>query len=163
MGHLPYWFRDRGCATLRRVTDHEARASTATVTPVIDRESPRAQNVGEKPETASQRFFYAVFLPLGAAANLALGLIVLTGLRSQTEYDWLQVGTGAVCCVIAGWLGAATWSRYYWRRSMARQVALWRRIADAFFTWVEDAPLPADAVHNLKAALDKITATAPPA
>ncbi len=117
--------------------------------------------VPQKLETASQRVFYALFLPLGAAANLALGLVVLTGLKAQNDYGWLEVGTGAVCCMIAGWLAAAAWSRYYWKRSMARQVAVWRRIADAFFTWVEDAPLPADAVHNLKSALDKIVTTAP--
>lgn len=115
----------------------------------------------DKLETRAQRLFYAAFLPLGAATNLALGLVVLTGLKAQNEYGWLEVATGAVCCMIAGWLAATAWSRYYWRRSMARQVAVWRKINNTFFAWVEDAPLPVDAIHNLKSALEKITPTAP--
>lgn len=102
--------------------------------------------------------FYSVFLPLGAATNLALGLVVLTMMKVPSDFGWLEVGTGAVCCVIAGWLAAAAWSRYYWRRNLAQQVAVWRRIADALFAWVEDAPVPADAVHDLKSTVEKITA-----
>src|SRR5437016_12258682 len=91
-------------------------------------------------ETRSQRFFYAMFLPLGVLANLGLGVFILTGLHPASWPEWLQVGTGALCCVIAGWLAAAAWSKSYWHRSMARQVATWRRIADAFFAWIEEAP-----------------------
>jgi hypothetical protein len=39
---------------------------------------------------------------------------------------------------------------------MARQVAIWRQIADAIFTWVAEAPLPADAVQRLKKSLDEV-------
>lgn len=108
------------------------------------------------PGTKPQRLFYLVFLPLGAAANLVLGLIVLAGLKPDSEFSWLQLGTGALCCMIAGWLACSTWSKSYWSRSMARQVAVWRTIADAFFGWVEDAALPADALRSLKTSLDKV-------
>jgi hypothetical protein len=115
----------------------------------------------ETVETRLHVLFYAVFVPVGAAANLALGLVVLTLMRAENQFAWLELGTGAVCCMIAGWLAATAWSRYYWRRTMARQVAVWGTINTAFFSWVEDAPVPADAVHNLKSTLEKITATAP--
>jgi hypothetical protein len=39
---------------------------------------------------------------------------------------------------------------------MARQVAVWRRIADTFFAWLEEAPLPADSLHRLKSSLDEV-------
>lgn len=107
-------------------------------------------------EPGSHRLFYSVFLPIGAAANLALGLIVLRSLAMEGNFGWLQLGTGALCCMIAGWLAAAAWSRFYWNRSMARQVAVWRRIADAIFQWLEDAPLPVEALHNLKSSLDEV-------
>ncbi|TME51584.1 MAG: hypothetical protein E6I53_09410 [Chloroflexi bacterium] len=107
------------------------------------------------PETRRQRFFFAVFLPLSVLANLSLGLLILTGLHPETWPGWLEVGTGALCCVIAGWLAAAAWSKSYWHRSMARQVATWRRIADAFFIWVEDAPVPPEALHSLKISLEE--------
>jgi hypothetical protein len=106
-------------------------------------------------ETTGQRFFYVLFLPLGVVANLGLGLFILTGLHPATWPGWLEVGTGALCCVIAGWLAAAAWSKSYWHRSMARQVATWRRIADAFFSWVEEAPVPAESLHSLRSSLEE--------
>jgi len=105
------------------------------------------------------RFFYKVFLPLGVVANLALGIVILTGLQYTHWYEWLQVGTGAFCCMVAGWLAAAVWSKSYWNRNMARQVTLWRQIADTFFAWLEDAPLPAEAIHRLKSSLDQVVPT----
>jgi hypothetical protein len=89
-------------------------------------------------------------------ANLALGIMLFMGLKPEGWSDWLLVGTGAFCCLIAGWLAAAAWSKVYWNRSMARQVALWRQITDAFFTWVEDVPVPAESVHRLQASLDRV-------
>lgn len=112
-------------------------------------------------ENRTQRLFYSVFLPLGAAVNLTLGLIVLTGLKPEDEFGWLQLATGALCCVIAGWLAAVTWSHFYWNRSLARQVATWRRIADAFFAWVEDAPVSPEAVNRLKSSLDEVVPSSP--
>jgi hypothetical protein len=103
----------------------------------------------------SERLFYRVFLPLGIVANLGLGIWILAGLNPQIWTDWLKVGTGAFCCVVAGWLAASAWSKSYWSRAMVRQVALWRRIADTFFAWLEDAPLPPEAIHRLKTSLDE--------
>ncbi len=106
-------------------------------------------------ESRSQRLFYSVFLPLGVVANFGLGLVILAGLNPSRWSDWLQVATGALCCAIAGWLAAAAWSKFYWHRSMARQVAVWRRIADAFFVWVEEAPVPAESLKSLKSNLEE--------
>lgn len=104
----------------------------------------------------AERMFYRLFLPLGVLANLALGVVILTGLGPQSWAEWLEIGTGGFCCLIAGWLAAAAWSRSYWSRSQARQVAVWRQIADAFFDWLEEAPLPVDALSRLKTSLDQV-------
>ena len=104
----------------------------------------------------SHGLFYLVFLPLGATANLVLGLVVLRELDPAGTFSWLQLATGAFCCMIAGWLAAAAWSRFYWNRQVTRQVALWRRISGTFFAWLEDAPLPPDALHRLKSSLDEV-------
>src|SRR5207237_10463831 len=100
-------------------------------------------------ETRSQRFFYAMFLPLGVLANLGLGVFILTGLHPASWPEWLQVGTGALCCVIAGWRAAAAWSKSYWHRGMARQGATWRRIADALSSSIEDGRVTAAARGSL--------------
>ena len=113
-------------------------------------------DAGEMRETRVQRLFFKVFVPLGAIVNVGLGLVILTGLKPESWSGWLQVGTGAFCCVIAGWLAASAWSRSYWRQSMATQVAVWRRIADAFFAWLEEAPLPAESLRRLKSSLDEV-------
>jgi hypothetical protein len=124
----------------------------------------KAGNDGAARRTArpADRVFYDIFLPIGAAANLALGLFVLSGLGSQNEFGWLELGTGAFCCMVAGWLAAASWSRFYWSRNMARQVAVWHNITDTFFTWLEDAPLPVEAVQRLKSTLEEVVPTPAP-
>jgi len=104
----------------------------------------------------SERLFYRVFLPLGLLANLCLGILILAGLHPQSWPGWLEIGTGAFCCVVAGWLAAAAWSKSYWNRTMTRQVTLWRQIADTFFAWLEEAPLPAESLTGLKSSLDKV-------
>jgi hypothetical protein len=106
--------------------------------------------------SGSHRLFYSVFLPVGAAVNLVLGLLVLRGMKAEEPFGWLELATGAFCCMIAGWLAAAAWSRFYWSRHMVRQVAMWRQISGTFFTWLEEAPLPADALRSLKSSLDEV-------
>jgi uncharacterized membrane protein len=101
------------------------------------------------------RLFYRVFLPLGVLANLVLGIVILAQLSPVGWQGWLEIGTAAFCCMVAGWLAAAAWSKAYWNNAMARQVAVWRRIADAFFGWLEEAPLPAEALTRLKTSLDE--------
>ncbi len=108
------------------------------------------------PEARHHRLFYAVFLPLGVLVNLVLALMILSGLNPVGWPGWLQLGTGAFCCLVAGWLAAAAWSKSYWNRSMARQVAVWRRIADAFFAWLEDVPVPTESLHQLKSSLEEV-------
>jgi hypothetical protein len=61
--------------------------------------------------------------------------------------------------MVAGWLAAAAWSKSYWTRTMRRQVAVWRQIADAFFAWLEEAPLPAEDLNRLKSSLDQVMPT----
>ena len=103
-----------------------------------------------------ESIFFRVFLPAGVVVNLALGVLILTGLRPMQSWsDWLQVITGAFCCLVAGWLAAAAWSKAYWSRAMKRQVTVWHKIADTFFVWLEDAPLPAEALTQLKTSLDE--------
>jgi len=103
-----------------------------------------------------ESIFFRVFLPVGVVVNLVLGILILTGLRPMQGWsDWLQVITGAFCCLVAGWLAAAAWSKAYWSRAMKRQVTVWHKIADTFFVWLEDAPLPAEALTQLKTSLDE--------
>ena len=111
---------------------------------------------GPRVRGRAERLFYRLFLPLGVVANLALGIVILMGLGPKSWSEWLEISVGAFCCLIAGWLAAAAWSRSYWSRSQARQVAIWRQIADAFFDWLEDAPLPVDALSRLKTSLDQV-------
>ena len=125
--------------------------------PTVMNEGYRKPNIYPEKETRPQRMFFAVFLPLGVVVNVALGLvIIINALNPQGWAEWLQVVTGAFCCVVGGWLAAAAWSKSYWNRNMARQVAMWRRIADAFFVWLENAPVPAESLHGLKSSLDEV-------
>jgi hypothetical protein len=125
---------------------------------VADVDNPVRRSVGASMSrlARSHRLFYGLFLPAGVVANLVLGLLILTGLRPESWSGWLQVGCGAFCCLVAGWLAAASFSNSYWSRSMARQVAVWRQIADAFFGWLEDAPLPVEDLRRLKTSLDEV-------
>jgi hypothetical protein len=109
-------------------------------------------------ESRPQRIFYAMFLPLGAVVNVGLGIFILSWLNPPAvpDFRWLLIVVGAFCCFIGGWLSAAAWSKSYWNRSMARQVAVWRRIADTFFVWLEDAPVPAESLHGLKSSLEEV-------
>jgi hypothetical protein len=100
--------------------------------------------------------FYRVFVPIAVAINLGLGIVTLGELRPYGWLGSLEVATGAFCCVVAGWLAAAAWSKSYWDSAMSRQVTAWRQIADAIFTWLEEAPLPAEALQRLKRSLDEV-------
>jgi hypothetical protein len=102
------------------------------------------------------RIFYRVFLPMAVVVNLGLGVVVLSNLRPEGWLGWLVVATGAFCCIVAGWLAAAAWSKSYWGGAMARQIVAWRQIADAIFAWLEEAPLPAEALLRLKRSLDEV-------
>lgn len=108
------------------------------------------------------RLFYSVFLPLAVAVNLALGVVILTELRPSGWLGDLELGSGGFCCAIAGWLGAAAWASSYWGRAMALQISAWRMMADAIFAWVEDTPLPSEALQRLKLSLDDVTTPSRP-
>jgi hypothetical protein len=105
---------------------------------------------------ASGRFFYWVFLPLAVCLNLGFGLLLLSYLKPTDWTGWLEVASGAFCCVVAGVLAATAWSRSYWAHAMTRQVAIWRQMADAIFHWLEEAPLPAEALQRLERSLDEV-------
>lgn len=105
---------------------------------------------------SSERFFYRIFLPIAVAINLGLGIVVLSDLNPQDWRKALVIGTGAFCCFVAGALASAAWTKSYLGDTMARQIATWRQIADAIFSWLEEAPLPAEALHRLKRSLDEV-------
>lgn len=101
------------------------------------------------------RFYYAVLLPLSVAANVGLGLAVLMQLRPVGWLGWLEIATGGFCFIVVGWVAGSAWSKSYWGSAMAYQVMAWRQIADAIFAWMEEVPLPAEALHRLKTSLDE--------
>lgn len=106
--------------------------------------------------TKSKRLFYVLFLPIGVAVNLGLGLVILSNLRPADWVSWDELATGAFCCFVAGALAASAWSRSYWGRVISRQVAVWRQMADAIFRWVEDVPLPPESLQGLKRSLEEV-------
>ncbi len=108
------------------------------------------------PVSRSKRLFYVIFLPIAFMANIGLGVVILSYLKPGDWLGWLEVATGAFCCVIAGVIAATAWSRSYWSRAMSRQIAVWREMADAIFGWMEDVPLPAEALQRLKRSLDEV-------
>jgi hypothetical protein len=106
--------------------------------------------------------FFKVLLPLFVTANLGLGLLTLAQLGPTRWLDWLEVGTGAFCCAVAGWLAGSGWSKSYWGQNMARQVAAWQRMVDAIFAWVEDLPISAEALGKLQHRLDDVVVKSQP-
>jgi hypothetical protein len=92
---------------------------------------------------------------IGLGAVLGLALALLHNHLSPGWSGWIQVVAGASLCLVAGWFGATISSRSYWNRSMARQVAIWRRITDAYFAWVEDLQVSTEALNQLKVSLEE--------
>jgi len=103
--------------------------------------------------------FYRVVLPGFTLVNLGLGIFTLMGLRPSGGIQYMELGTGVLCVGIAGWLAGAAWSKQYWGSAMERQVTAWRRIVDAMFRWIEEAPVPADSLRTLKRSLDETLVT----
>jgi hypothetical protein len=103
--------------------------------------------------------FYRVVLPGFTLVNLGLGVLTLMGLRPSGITGYMELFTGVFCCGIAGWLAGAGWSKSYWGSAMERQVTAWRRIVDAMFRWIEEAPVPADSLRTLKRSLDETLVT----
>lgn len=97
----------------------------------------------------------SVLRSTGLLAVLGLGLALLHYRVSPGWSGWLQICAGASLCLIAGWIASTIWSRSYWNRSMARQIAVWRRITDAFFAWVEDLQVSTEALNDLKVSLEE--------
>ena len=97
----------------------------------------------------------AALQPVGMVTALGLGLALLDTLTPHGWAEWLQLGAGASLWLVAGWLASSIWSRSYWNRSMARQVAVWRRITDAWFAWVEDLQVSTEDLNELKVSLEE--------
>jgi hypothetical protein len=140
-GHSPHWHQAPIRATL-----------------ALDAEAGWFVGSG-MPMKTSGRIFYLIFLPVAVGINLGLGLMILSFLKPFDWVGWLEIATGAFCCVVAGILGATAWSRSYWARAMSRQIVVWRQMADAIFRWLEEAPLPAEALQRLKRSLDEVVPT----
>ena len=98
---------------------------------------------------------YLLILPGFTLGGLGVGLFLLTMFRPPVWVTGVELFAGAVCCCVAGWLGGSAWTKSIWGSAMERQVRTWRRIVDAMFGWIEEAPVPADSIHTLKRSLDK--------
>ena len=103
-----------------------------------------------------KRLFYTVAMPAAFGVNLGLGLWTLSYLTDRQWPDWLELATGAFCCVVAGIIAASAWSTTYWGQAMSKQVEVWRQMADAIFGWMEDVPLPAESLRKLQRSLDDV-------
>ena len=101
-------------------------------------------------------------MPIAFGANLGLGLWILSYLNPPDWLGYLELGTGAFCCVIAGIIAASAWSRTYWGRAMSTQVAVWKQMVDAIFGWIEEVPLPAESLRKLQRSLDEVVPASEP-
>jgi len=95
---------------------------------------------------ATRRLFYMGFLPVAVGINLTLGLVILSYLKPYDWLGWLEIATGAFCCVIAGVLAATAWSRSYWGRAMSRQIVV----------WLEEMQVSAESLQRLQRSLDEV-------
>jgi hypothetical protein len=102
------------------------------------------------PKNVGRELFYRLILPCLAVLNLVLGLVLLSLLPPQGMIGWPVALTAAFCCLVAGWLGASAWSKSYWAVVMTRQIAVWRRMTDVIFEWLEEAPVPQESIEHLK-------------
>jgi len=114
-------------------------------------ESPRKMN-----RERGGALFYWVLLPLLTLVNLLLGVGLLVRLEPAGWEGWMELTAGALCCGVAGWLAAAGWSKSYWGAAMNSQVTRWSRMADVIFNWIEEAPVPPDAMRRLHGSLKDI-------
>ena len=105
---------------------------------------------GRKP---SGTLFFTVVLPCLAILNLALGAALLLSLGPRTWQDRALSAAGAFCCLVAGWLLSAGWSKWYWSRILDHQISAWRSMVNAFVRWLEDAPVPVDSLRRLDRSL----------
>lgn len=108
--------------------------------------------------TRREAVFYRLILPGLILANFALGLYSLTRLSPADWQGWLELSTGALCCVVSGWLLAASWSRSYWRQAMRGQLDRWMRIVDTMFGWLEEQPISVDAMRGLQRSVADVIA-----
>lgn len=102
---------------------------------------------------------YRLVLPACVVVNLGLGVALLGILHPPGSWlEWVELTSGVLCCTIAGGVASALVSRRYWGSAISRQVAAWRRIADAVFGWLEEAPVPPDAIRGLQRSVEEASA-----
>jgi hypothetical protein len=102
---------------------------------------------------------YRLVLPTCVVVNLGLGVTLLGIMHPPRSWlEWVELASGVLCCAIAGGVASALVSRRYWGAAISRQVAAWRRIADAVFGWLEEAPVPADAIRGLQRSVEEASA-----
>jgi hypothetical protein len=106
-------------------------------------------------DRGNERYLYQLLIPGLAVVNLSLAAFLLGSLHPVGQLGWLVVCSGAFCCVVAGWLGGSLWSKSYWAQVMARQIDEWRRMADTIIEWIEDLPVPSEAIDRLRHRLEE--------
>lgn len=100
---------------------------------------------------------YHFLVPLLAAANLFLGLLVLVLARHSSSWKaGVLVLGGGLLCAVGGWLAGATWLRFMWRTRMQRQLRLWSHVVDAVTGWEEDMGISPESARSLKRRLDDL-------
>lgn len=102
---------------------------------------------------ANGTLFFKVVLPGLAILNLVLGAALLISLPAGTWQERALSAAGAFCCLVAGWLLSAGWSKWYWSRILDHQVSAWRSMVNTFLRWLEDTPVPVDSLRRLDRSL----------
>lgn len=123
--------------------------------PVLTFRRPAPHLASPDPNARDRELAYRLLVPLLAALNLVLGLLVLA--LSHHSSSWkagILIVSGGLLCAIGGWLAGATWLRCYWHSRMERQMRLWAGVVDAVTGWEEEVGVAPDAALKLKQRLD---------
>ena len=100
-------------------------------------------------------YLYRLVVPMLGLTNLILAGVLISFVQPKGWLEWVDVATAGFCCAVGGWLAASLWSKSYWAQVIAKQVAVWRRMADTILEWIEELPISSDAVDRLKRSLEE--------
>lgn len=125
--------------------------------PIITFRRPAPHLASPHRDARDRELAYRLLIPLLAALNLVLGLLVLA--LSHHASNWkagILILSGGLLCAIGGWLAGAAWLRFYWHSRMERQMRLWAGVVDAVTGWEEEVGVPPGAALKLKQRLDRL-------